>query len=72
MSETVSKALRKMFGNYGEGTAKLVEIVDHLFDCLNVRNLDEAKLKIKPFRSPYRSGTDWRLKVKHFSSKKDG
>ena len=65
MSETVSKALRKMFGGYAEGTAKLIEIVDHLFDCLNARNLDEAKLKRKPFRSPYRTGTDWRLKVKN-------
>ena len=63
MSETVSKALTKLFGPHVQGTAKLIEIVDKFFDCLNVRNLDDAKLERKPFRSPYRCGTDWRLKV---------
>jgi hypothetical protein len=38
-------------------------MVDNLFDSLNVRNYQEAKLKRKPFLSPYRNGDDWRLKV---------
>jgi hypothetical protein len=63
MSETTSNALRKVVGPEAEGTADLLSIVDKLFDCLNVHNITEAKLKRKPFRSPYRCGTDWRLKV---------
>ena len=63
MSETTSNALLKVVGLEAEGTAELLSLVDQLFDCLNVHNLDEAKRKRKPFRSPYRCGTDWRLKV---------
>ena len=50
MSETVSKALCQVLGTEAEGTSELISIVDHLFDCLNVHNLTEAKLKRKPFR----------------------
>lgn len=63
MSDTVSKALTEVLGLKASGTAELFKIADNLFDCLNVRNLDEAKLKRKPFLSPYRSSKDWRLKV---------
>lgn len=59
----MSKALPKVVGPRAEGTAELASMVDRLFDCLNVHSLHEAKLKRKPFRSPYRCGTDWRLKV---------
>ena len=58
-----SNALRIVIGSEAEGTAELFSMVDKFFDCLNVHNLTEAKVKIKPFRSPYRSGSDWRLKV---------
>lgn len=63
MSQTVSKALLRFVGAKSEGTAELLSIVDQMFDCLNVRNVKSAKLEIKPFRSPYSSGSDWRLKV---------
>ena len=63
MSQTVSKALLQFVGSKAEGTAELLSIVDQMFDCLNVRNVKSAKMEIKPFRSPYRSGSDWRLKV---------
>ncbi len=63
MSQSVSKALLKCIGSEAKGTAELLSIVDTLFDCLNIHNLTEAKLKRKPFRSPYRSATDWKLKV---------
>lgn len=63
MSDTVSKALLQCLGSEAEGTAELLSVVDRFFDCLNVHNLTEAKKLRKPFRSPYRSGTDWKLKV---------
>ena len=63
MSETVSKALLLVVGEKAKATAEFIEIVDHFFDCLNVSNLTNAKLKRKPFRSPYRCATDWKLKV---------
>ena len=59
----MSKALKHVVGPEAEATAEFISIVDRLFDCLNVHNLREAKLKRKPFRSPYRNSTDWRLKV---------
>ena len=34
MSESVSKALLQVVGPEAAGTAELVAIVDHLFDCL--------------------------------------
>lgn len=71
MSETTSSALLKVLGSEAEGTAELLSIVDKLFDCLNVHNLTEAKHKRKPFRSPYRCGTDWRLKVSNSKTIKD-
>lgn len=65
MSETVSKALNVVVGAEAKGTSEFILIVDRLFDCLNVTNLREAKLKRKPFRSPYRRATDWRLTVRY-------
>lgn len=60
----MSKALIEVLGTEASGTAELFAIADNLFDCLNVRNLDQAKFKRKPFLSPYRSSKDWRLKVR--------
>ena len=39
------------------------EIFDRFFDCLNSSSLSAGKRSRNPFRSPYRSGTDWKLKV---------
>lgn len=44
-------------------TAKFVEMMDHFFDCLNVNNFSEGKLRRKVFQDPYRAATDFRLKV---------
>eukprot|EP00731_Ephydatia_muelleri_P032656 Em0024g200a len=38
------------------------EIFDRFFDCLNSSSLSAGKRSRNPFRSPYRSGTDWKLK----------
>lgn len=59
----MSKALPLVVGEEAKETAELISIVDRMFDCLNVHNLDEAKFKRKKFRSPYRGSSDWRLKV---------
>lgn len=62
MSETVSKALRLTGGEGAAGTALFIEMVDKMFDCLNVSTLSKGKLKRKPFVQPYRSSNDFRLK----------
>ena len=36
-------------------SAKLCEMVDSLFDCLNVRSMRERERKHKPFIAPYMS-----------------
>ena len=64
MSETVSKALRLTGGEGAAGTALFIEMVDKMFDCLNVSTLSKGKLKHKPFVQPYRSSNDFRLKVR--------
>ena len=44
-------------------TKVFVETFDKFFDCLNVRNLDEHRKKLKPNLRPYRSPDDDCLKV---------
>ena len=63
MSETVSKALRLTGGEEAAETAQFIEMVDKMFDCLNVSSLSKGKMKRKPFVQPYRSANDFRLKV---------
>ena len=63
MSETVSKALELTGGMRAQETAKFVSVVDKFFDCLNVNDYNTGRLKRKIFKQPYRSGTDFRLKV---------
>ena len=65
MSETVSKALELTGGMRAQETAKFVSVVDKFFDCLNVNDYNTGRLKRKIFKQPYRSGTDFRLKVSH-------
>ena len=64
MSETVSKALELTGGKKTQETAKFVMMVDKFFDCLNVNSYTTGRFKRKVFKQPYRSGTDFRLKVK--------
>lgn len=63
LSETVSKALAMTGGPRAQETAKFVSMMDKFFDCLNVSDYNTGRFKRKVFKQPYRSGTDFRLKV---------
>lgn len=63
----MSKALQLTGGSKVEETVKFVEMIDKFFDCLNVNNYNTGRLKRKIFKQPYRSGTDFRLKVRAMS-----
>jgi hypothetical protein len=43
-----------------EGSAQLAMM---FFDALNVSNFDSGKHESKPFKDPYRSPTDFRLRL---------
>ena len=59
----MSKALRLTGGEEALETASFIEMVDKMFDALNVSSLSKGKLKRKPFLQPYRSSNYFRLKV---------
>ena len=63
MSETVSQALFLTRGKEAFETAYFIGKIDKLFDCLNVMSICGAKKKRKVFQNPYRSATDFRVKV---------
>ena len=63
LSNSVSKALQLFLGEKAEKTALFVAMFDKFFDCLNVRNFTEGKRTRNPFKDPYRSPTDYRIKV---------
>jgi len=46
-----------------EETAKFAGTFDKFFDALNVSNYTEGVRRRKPFQLPYRSSSDFRLKV---------
>ena len=62
MSKTVSLALKRYFTE-GEAdeTAKLCEMTNDFFNCLNVRSFHEHKRKRNALLAPYRSSTDVRF-----------
>lgn len=66
LSDTVSKALYRKGKTDASAkeTSKFVGIFDKFFDCLNVSNYVNGKRERKVFQDPYRSGSDFRLKVK--------
>ena len=64
LSHSVSKALTHTLGSVTAGTAEFVDIFDKFFDALNVSNFDSGKHERKPFKDPYRSASDFRLKVR--------
>lgn len=51
-----------MYGEEVRETVKFIEMMDKLFDCLNVTNLVNGKHKRKSFQDPYTSVDDFRLK----------
>ena len=48
-SETVSKALKLTGDDEAAETAQFIEMMDKMFDCLNVSILSKGKMKCKPF-----------------------
>ena len=63
MSESVAKALPIVVGPAAECTAQLIEVVDKMFDCLNITSYTEGKMRRKPSKDPYTSAKDWHLNV---------
>lgn len=63
LSYSVSKGLTHVLGSTAEGTARFTDMFDKFFDTLNVSNFDSGKHKRKSFQNPYRSASDFRLKV---------
>ena len=63
LSGTVSKALELVVGEKAKETVRFVSMMDKFFDCLNSSSLSAGKQSRNPFKSPYRSGTDWKLTV---------
>lgn len=67
MSSSVSKALKLTGGEEAVETAQFVEIVDKLFDCLNVSSVSKGRYQKKAFIQPYRKQDDFRINVSnHF------
>ena len=67
LSQSVSKALQMTVGTRAKETARFADMFDKFFDCLNCSTLSAGKRTRNPFKSPYRSGTDWKLKVNTWS-----
>ena len=65
MSETVAKAIHLMGGYEAKETVKFIEMVDKLFDYMNVSSLSRGKLKQKPFAQPYRNSKEFQIIVSH-------
>lgn len=63
LSGTVSKALSLTGGEEASETALFVSMMDRFFDCVNVGNYTEGKHSRNPFKQPYRSSSDFRLRV---------
>ena len=60
LSASVAAVLKKFGPPETAATAKLCEMVDGFFDCLNVRSTTEHQRKRKPFLDPYTSVDDER------------
>jgi len=59
----VAKALQLTGGEDAVATAEFVEYFDKFFDCVNVGDYSSGRRSMNPFKDPYRSGNDFRLKV---------
>ena len=59
MSSSVAKALRLTGGDEAVETANFVEIVDKLFDCLNVSSMSKGRHQRKAFALPYHGLDDF-------------
>ena len=63
LSESVGNGLTFIGGDKVTETIEFVKNFDKFFDCVNITNLLAGKEQWKPFKQPYYSGTDFRLKV---------
>ena len=63
LSSTVADALTFEDRDETVETRQFIRHMDMFFDCLNVRNPIEGKLRRKEFREPYRSPHDERFNV---------
>ena len=63
MSDSVSKALQLFIGEEAAETSKFTSMFDKFFDAMNFSNFYNGQHSRNPFKSPYRSATDFRLKV---------
>ena len=61
MSKTMSLALKQYFAKGVDETAKLCEMINELFDYLNVWSFHEHGRKQNALLAPYRSSTDFRF-----------
>ena len=59
MCSSVAKALRLTGGDEAVETANFVEIVDKLFDCLNLSSMSKGRHQRKAFALPYRGLDDF-------------
>ena len=66
LSNSVAKGLVISVGPKAQETARFAEMFDKFFDCLNCSSLSAGKRSRNPFKSPYRSATDWKLKVNFY------
>ena len=62
LSNSVSKALVLTYNPDVSETARFMEMMDKLFDCLNVTNFTAGKHARKVFQDPWRPN-DFRFKV---------
>uniref|UniRef100_A0A1X7VJ84 Transposable element P transposase-like GTP-binding insertion domain-containing protein n=1 Tax=Amphimedon queenslandica TaxID=400682 RepID=A0A1X7VJ84_AMPQE len=62
LSSSAAKGL-EMLKKEEMSETKFVDIFDKWFDCLNVSCFSKGRLTRNPFKSPYRSDNDFRLKV---------
>ncbi len=63
LSNSVAKALQLTQGDEVAETITFVDKFNKFFDTLNVSSISAGKLKRSPFKDPYRSASDFRLKV---------
>ena len=61
LSESVANVLFATDPADTNATAKLCLMMDRFFDCLNVRNTEEHKVKLKEFLKPYKDVNDARF-----------
>ncbi len=64
LSESVAKALCLLGGPEVEETARFCSMFDKFFDAPNVGKFSSGKQNRKAFQAPYRSASDFRLKVR--------